>query len=183
MTEHQGLNGSKFIPNVHLFADYDGRHTSSTGRGPVIHDEHIAGVHHNEMHWDPGPVYSHDASWHDDWNTFAVWWDESEIRFIVNGRERSRYLNRYIHQGQHVKFSLLTNVEWFGAAPQRDEQFEVDYVRVWKVTKPYFLRSKQDVIPGSLKLNDEMGIAAPTSRSWPSIEIDRASDVVTERLD
>jgi hypothetical protein len=160
---------SFFVPNIHLFADYDGRHTShGPGVGPIIQDCHIAGSANNEMHWNPGSVYAHDETWRDGWNTFGVWWDVNEIRFIVNGQERARYLNRYIHQSQIIKFSLLTNLEWFNALPTRSEAFQVDYVRVWNVKKSAAVAANPDVIPGSLSLNDKMGIAKPPPIVWPA---------------
>lgn len=179
MTRALGSNrASNFVPNVHLFADYDGRHTApGSGAGPIIQDKHIAGDVNNEMHWNPGSVYTHDETWRDGWNTFGVWWDVNEIRFIVNGVERARYLNRYIHQSQIIKFSLLTNLDWFNVLPTRSDVFQVDYVRVWNVRKSASVRANPEVIPGTLSVNDKMGVAKPPPLIWP----ERSTDPVAGR--
>lgn len=163
------MGGDKFVPNVHMFAGYDGRYTAKDGEGPgpIIQDRSIAGKVHNEMHWDPGPQYTHHETWRDGWNTFAVWWDEDEIRWIVNGVERSRYKNRYIHQPQLFKFNLLTDLKWFGQLPKSAEVFQVDYIRSWNVKKSDAVTKDPTVIPGTLQMDDSMGAAKPPPIIWP----------------
>jgi hypothetical protein len=176
MTQALGANQpSEFIPNVHLFADYDGRHTSpGGGRGPIIQDASIAGAANNEMHWNPGPVYTHGETWNKGWSTFGVWWDVDEIRFIVNGVERARYRNRYIHQSQIIKFSLLTNTDWFRVLPSASDVFQVDYVRVWDVKKSAGVAANPASIPGTTAVNDKMGVAKPPPIVWPAPGVSRA---------
>jgi hypothetical protein len=173
-----GNQPSDFVPNVHLFADYDGRHTSpGPGPGPIIHDDSVAGAANNEMHWNPGSVFTHRETWNDGWNTFGVWWDVNEIRFIVNGVERARYRNRYIHQSQIVKFSLLANLNWFAVLPSAADVFQVDYVRVWDVTKSAGVAADPTSIPGTTPLNDKMGVAKPPPIRWPAPGVSGAGTV------
>lgn len=163
-----GNQSREFVPNVHLFAGYDGRHTAKAGAvGPPIFDQHLAGTVHNEMHWDPGAFYVHDESWAAGWNTFGVWWNEDDIRFIVNGVERARYKNRYIHQSQFIKFTLLTNLDWFKQIPTNSDVFQVDYVRAWSVKVSPEVEKDATVIPGTQPIDDSMGVAAKPSFKWP----------------
>lgn len=161
--------GNHYIPNVHLFADYDGRHTSSNPPGPIIQDSSIAGSQANSMHWNTGSAYQQSNSWDRAWNTFGVWWDENEIRFIVNGVERSRYKNRYIHQPQGIILSMLISTDWLGALPRTGRHvLKVDYIRAWSVKKSADVTANSSSIPGTRPLNDQMGVAPPPRVQWPA---------------
>lgn len=154
---------------MHLFADYDGRHTSKPGEpnGPIIQDSAIAGDKANSMSWNPGPVYEHPRTFDKEWSTFGMWWDEDEIRFFVDGVERRRQKNRYMHAPQFIKFSLLSNQEWLGGLPaQGAHAFEIDYVRTWSVEKSSAVKKDAAVIPGTRPLDDSMGAAKPPPMQW-----------------
>lgn len=154
-----------YMPNIHLFADYYGRHTARAGapRGPRIMDSDAAGEKANELHLNPGSVHTHHSDWSAGFVTVGVWWDPSEIRFIFNGVEVARYKNDYIHLEQYIKLSLSANDEWLGGLPENSESAYFDYVRTWKVTK----KGSADLINGTLEMKEGLGIAKPAQVPWP----------------
>jgi hypothetical protein len=165
---------NQYIPNVHLQSCNDGRFTSTTPPGPVIQDSDIAGSRANSMNWNPGSVYASPAAWSNKYNVFGMWWSPDEIRFIVNGVERVRYRNRYMHMPQYLRVSILSDKEWLGSLPAlTTSTMYVDYIRAWKVRMSDTVAANSAVLPGTLRFNDKMGVALPPPIMWPQAGVSR----------
>ena len=82
----------------------------------------------------------------DDYHVWGVEWDETVIRFYIDGVLFREAKNTHWFQPLHINFNNESN-KWFGAVPSEnsklDQEFRVKYFRYWSKKEPLAIKSKE----------------------------------------
>ena len=111
-----GAGAPGFEKNVHI--------TLHVMRTPTIKDHFAVGA----------AIWKAPKDLADEYRVYGLEWDESELRFYVNGVLVRRGPNTHWHQPLTLNFDSETMPEWFGLPTPEElpSTFSVEYVRSWK---------------------------------------------------
>jgi beta-glucanase (GH16 family) len=87
-----------------------------------------------DKHWDKYGEWKAPFNLADDFHVYGLEWDESALKYYVDGVLIRTIENTHWHQALTINFDSETMPDWFGLPRVQElpSTFSVDYLRVWK---------------------------------------------------